>query len=143
MSAIRFKHGMSNHPVYHSWAAMKNRCQNENAEDYRWYGGRGIKVCERWLEGFENFRDDMLPTWAAGLTIERDDVNGNYELSNCRWATQLEQAHNKTNNVILDTPWGQMCLAEAAERVGIHATSLKERIDAGWSQDRLYSPKAA
>lgn len=74
---------------------MKARCYNPNRKDYSRYGGRGIKVCDRWLNSFENFRDDMLPTWKPGLTLDRRDNNGNYEPENCRWATSLEQEFNK------------------------------------------------
>lgn len=93
------KHGATSktHPlyrVYRTWRAMKSRCQNPFVASYPNYGGRGIMVCERWNK-FEAFRDDMAPSWKPGLTIDRIDPNGNYEPSNCRWATPLEQSANK------------------------------------------------
>lgn len=98
MNNNAFKHGFrsksGSHPVYNAWIGMKDRCYNTNVHNYQAYGGRGIKICERWMK-FENFRDDMFPTWQKGLSLDRIDVNGNYEPSNCKWATKSEQAKNR------------------------------------------------
>lgn len=91
-----YKHGMRDHAIYVAWRSMKARCQNPNHKSYTNYGGRGIVVCGRWLESFENFRDDMLATWKPRLTLDRyPDKNGNYEPGNCRWATWEEQNANR------------------------------------------------
>jgi len=79
--------------TYSSWEAMRSRCNNPNNPGYHWYGGRGIKVCERW-DDFDNFLWDMGER-PEGKTLDRIDVNGNYEKSNCKWSTPLEQTQNR------------------------------------------------
>lgn len=88
-------HGSRSHPIYNAWSAMIQRCTNSNHLSFINYGGRGITVCERWLDSFENFRDDMFPTWEEGLSLDRINVNGNYEPSNCRLATRTTQQRNR------------------------------------------------
>jgi len=88
-------HGMSRHPVYTgSWVGMKQRCLNPNAANYYCYGGRGIKICKRWLL-FKNFWNDMKSTWRPGLSLDRINNDGDYTPENCRWATRSEQQQNK------------------------------------------------
>ena len=85
-------HGLSGMPEYFVWKTMRQRCRNPNQHDYRWYGALGVKVCERW-DSFEAFFADMGP--ANGLTLDRIDPTGNYEPSNCRWASWEVQRANK------------------------------------------------
>ena len=91
-------HGLSRTPTYNSWCAMKQRCNYESGNAYKAYGAKGIKVCERWQEGFENFWEDMGPTYQRGLTIERKNNNAGYSKRNCKWATYKEQMNNKRNS---------------------------------------------
>lgn len=96
MSSNNIKHGMHNHPLYKVWSSMLNRCSREGASFYHQYGGRGIKVCERW-KLFENFYKDMGDR-PKGMTIDRINNDGNYELSNCRWVTHKENCQNRSNS---------------------------------------------
>lgn len=132
-------HRMCGHPAYQSWSGMKRRCQDPKLLNYKEYGARGISVCETW-QTFEGFWADMGPSWAPGLTIERNDNDGNYELGNCRWATMLEQAQNKRNSRLLDTPWGAITQSEAARRSGITAQIISSRRRAGWPPEALLLP---
>lgn len=87
------KHGMHKTSIYNIWDGMRQRCNNPNCKDYKNYGGRGIKVCDKWLK-FENFLEDM-GNRPKDMTIERLDNNGNYEISNCAWRSRAVQARNK------------------------------------------------
>lgn len=89
---MRTKHGACDTGAYRSWMAMLNRCRNPAATDYAYYGGRGISVCDRW-HNFSNFLEDMGER-PVEMTLDRKNVNGNYEPGNCRWATRSEQMQN-------------------------------------------------
>ncbi|MBT7930229.1 hypothetical protein HN682_10075 [Candidatus Peregrinibacteria bacterium] len=82
-------------PLYSTWLGMKQRCYRKNHRSYPNYGGRGIKVCSRWKNDYQAFEDDLLTTYKEGLTLDRENNDGNYEPENCRWATWEEQNSNK------------------------------------------------
>lgn len=89
------KHYRQTHPLYITWQSMRQRCSDPSTNSYEHYGGRGIKVCDRWLHSYKNFIADMGEKPTPDHSIDRIDVDGNYEPSNCRWATNAEQRMNK------------------------------------------------
>lgn len=134
--AATLKHGLSNHPLYDGWINMKQRCLNPDHKAYDRYGARGITVCERWMV-FENFAEDMLPTWSRGMTIERVDVNGNYEPENCIWATRRQQSRNQERTIKVEVGGVLMTVPEAAEKYGINSHTLRQRWHRGYRGDDL------
>jgi len=89
------KHGMQGTPIYEAWCGMKKRCYNKNYKDYNYYGGRGVTVCDRWKNSFVKFYQDMGDKPSKDYSLDRIDVNGNYEPSNCRWADKTTQSINQ------------------------------------------------
>jgi len=120
-------HGLRDHPMYRVWADMLSRCRSKTTKAWPNYGGRGISVCDRWLD-FSAFWADMSPTYRRGLTIERIDNDGNYEPSNCTWITHSAQARNRRTNRYVNTPWGCMTMAEASKRSGVDPGTLYNRL---------------
>lgn len=104
--AVKYSGSQRNHPLNSTWRGMKLRCNNPNFKQYYDYGGRGIKICDRWLEpngmGFKNFLSDMGKKPSPEHTLDRINVNGNYEPSNCRWADRFEQKRNQKNSFNTD-----------------------------------------
>ncbi len=129
-------HGQYGTPEYRAWAGMKVRCYDIRCPQYGDYGGRGIKICARWLgpEGFQNFFNDMGHKPSAEHSIDRIDVNGGYEPGNCRWATRKEQRVNQRNpRLKMLTYKGEtLTVTEWAERLGISNHTLGARIRRGW-----------
>ena len=138
--AARGSHGMGLHPALQQWHGAKQRVTNPKNKDWRNYGGRGITMCEHWLLRFENFWQDMGPSFEPGLQLDRRDNEGPYAPWNCRWATIKEQANNKRPNVKIQTPWGIMTIAEAADKAGLKRITVYKRFNRGWSESRLLDP---
>ena len=135
----RTTHGMKYTPEYVSWNAMKGRCLNKNDPAFKNYGGRGIKVCARWKKSFENFFADMGPRPSLDYGIDRINNNGNYEPSNCRWATAKEQSSNKRTTVLLTHNGLTLTMAEWARRLGITRTGLWQRLKTKTVEESLSS----
>lgn len=91
---INYQHRMSSHPLYHTWENMRQRCNNPKHTAYKWYGARGIKICERW-NNFKYFIDDVGEKPSDKHTLDRINNNGNYEPGNIQWSTQKEQLRNQ------------------------------------------------
>lgn len=117
---------------YISWKGMLKRCQNKKEKRYPNYGGRGIKVCERW-NSFAAFFEDMGPKPTSKHTIERKDVNGHYEKDNCRWATREEQYRNKTNSVFVTYKGQKLLLIDLVLQLGLNRNVVYQRLKLGWS----------
>lgn len=120
-------------PEWTAWTAIKRRCLNSNTPEYPNYGGRGISVCQRWLDKFENFYEDIGVRPSKKHSIDRIDVNGNYEPSNCRWATVSEQQNNRRNNVRLEFNGLEMTISEWAKRLRMNNSIIESRLRKGWS----------
>ena len=132
--------------TYVSWKAMRARCEKVTHHNFHNYGGRGIKVCERWLK-FENFLADMGER-PEGMTIERKETDGGYELDNCVWGTDSEQRHNRRDNVVLALNGLTDTVTNWAKRIGIDRRTIFSRLKIGWpiadtlmKPARKYAPK--
>ena len=141
--AAKFKHGATegnlHSPEYRSWTSMRNRCYWPKSNRYSIYGGRGITVCDRWRDSFENFFADMGPKPSSKHSIDRIDTNGHYEPTNCRWATFKEQARNKSNNRRVVYAGRDMTLRDLADDCGVSFAALKHRLDRGSTVDAAVS----
>lgn len=126
--SLLVQHGMSETRPYRIWQGMRERCTNPADKDYPNYGGRGIGVCAPWLESFQNFWNDMRHGYEDNLTLGRVRNSGPYSPENCRWETGRQQSNNKRNNVIVETPMGQMTLTQAARAYGLAVGTLHARI---------------
>jgi hypothetical protein len=127
-------HGGAKTRLYNIWVGMKQRCGNPKSEVYIYYGDRGIKICKDW-NGFVAFRTWALSNgYADNLTIDRINVNGNYEPSNCRWATMKEQGRNRRNNRFITIGQKTFCVAEWAKIYGVNPSLIHHRIKEGWDE---------
>lgn len=127
-------------PAYGCWKKMRDRCNNKASDHYSRYGARGITVCARW-DSFEAFLEDMGPRPSKEHSIDRVDVFGNYEPSNCRWATRKQQARNRAKHITTTINGKTVLAVDLAESIGIKADTIYKRIVNGWSeQDILRLP---
>lgn len=140
------KHGLHNTRFYGVWRDMKNRCIYKSSPDYPRYGGRGIIVSDRWRD-FNNFKHDMYKSYllhnevhgGKNTTLDRINNDGNYELSNCRWATQQEQQANKSNSKYVNYKGEKRLLMELASEFNIRVGLVHTRLYQGWDIEKTLS----
>lgn len=134
---------ISNKRLYGIWSNIKQRCTNSKSESYKDYGGRGISICEEWKNSSKKFVEWSLKNgYRDDLTIDRIDVNGNYEPSNCRWITNKEQQYNKRCNHRIYYNGEIKTVAEWSEKLGINSTTIITRLNRyGWSVERTLGEK--
>jgi hypothetical protein len=121
-------HGLTKSTEYGSWCAMKARCCNPKTPHFHLYGGRGITVCDRWLNSFENFLADMGAKPSKAHSLDRIDNSRGYEPGNCRWATGTMQCRNRRDNRVIEFGGAKRTVAEWAERLGVKYFTLMMRI---------------
>lgn len=132
---INESHGMTGTRIYKIWSGMHSRCKTTSATGYKNYGGKGIKVCQRW-ESFSCFLEDMgIPS--DGQSIERNDSSRDYEPGNCRWATRIEQNRNQSDLVYINYAGKRQCAAAWAEELGVQASTLIARRRNQWPDEKI------
>ena len=140
---LRVSHRGSKERLYGVWYGMKRRCCDANVDQYENYGGRGIKVCDEWANDYAKFRE-----WAYShgyddkkqpkdCTIERIDVNGNYEPLNCKWATSLEQQNNRRGSKYVTYNGETKTVAEWSRQIGVGGGAMYQQLDRGWADEKV------
>lgn len=134
-------HGCWGHPIFPVWSHLMSRCYNKKDKRFEHYGGRGISVCEHWHDP-NNFIENMYPSYERGLQLDRIDNDGNYEPSNCRWATPLIQQRNRGNVIRVTIGEKTLPLTEWCEINGVNPGTAHDRIRRGWSPEVAVTAKA-
>lgn len=136
-------HGLSNHPIYYIWCGIKQRCYDKNNNKYHRYGGRGIRICDEWLNDFEVFYNWAKDKWQPGLTIDRENNNDNYCPENCRFVNRVIQANNRHTNRIIEAFNQKKTLAEWSKDPNYpqnKVSTIRHRIDIlKWSPEDAIS----
>jgi len=132
-------HGMRNTGTYKTWSEMRQRCSNKNKDNYKYYGGKGVKVCKEWDASFNAFYRDMGER-PENHSIDRIDSSGDYTKENCRWSVRKEQARNKNNNRIIEYDGRALCLAEWAEIYDLRNATIWRRLSKGMTPPECFLP---
>lgn len=133
-------HGLSKTPEYRAWSQMIQRCINKNIRNYEDYGGRGIKVCQEWMESFQKFYEHIGPRPSSKHSLDRKNNDGNYEPGNVRWATGRQQMNNSRHAVKFLFQGEMLSMAEIARRVPMPYATLRARLMAyKWTLERSVS----
>lgn len=132
-------HNLCHTHIYKIWESIKRRCFLKNQKNYKNYGGRGITICDEWLNPENFYKWAIANGYKKGLSIDRIDVNGNYEPSNCRWATSVQQANNTRGNRYITYNGETHTIADWSRILGIKAGILYQRLGKGWSIERAFT----
>lgn len=146
VSNSSYKHGQASRrgqsKEYRAWAEIKQRITNPKAENYKYYGGRGIEVCPQWVNSFEVFLNDVGRAPSPSHSIDRIDVNGDYSPENCRWATKAQQMSNMRSNKFLTYDDMTFTQAEWGRKTGLGSLIILKRLKRGWTIERaLTTPR--
>lgn len=137
VSEHNIKHNKSNTRLFRIWCKLRDRCNNIKNDRYKDYGGRGIKVCDEWLKDFNSFYSWSIANgYKEGLSIDRINVDGNYEPNNCRWVTAKEQANNRRNNHYITYNNVTHTIEEWGNILNIKGKTIQARLSRGWSIER-------
>lgn len=136
------QHGLSRTPEYTAWIRMRRACYDKGNASYDDYGGRGIAVCDRWLNSFENFLADMGPRPSAEHSVDRMKNDLGYSPDNCRWATRSEQARNRRSSKMLEYNGETKTMADWAESFDIPYRLMKTRVRHGWPMEKIATQPA-
>ena len=141
----RLKHGKSNTRLFHIWCGIRERCYTKTRPEYKEYGGRGITICDEWNDfetfekwAFDNGYDESAPK--GECTIDRIDVNGNYESSNCRWISLTEQSDNRTNTIRLTYNGKTQTLLQWSKELNLNYKTMSTRYYEGWAVEEILNP---
>lgn len=127
--------------AYYCWMSMRNRCYNPKHVSYKDYGANGITVCKRWYDSYVDFIEDMGERPSNHYSVDRKDSKGNYEPSNCKWSTRIEQARNKSNNRMVSYNSETKCVSQWCEDLGLNFNLVRDRILKGETPEKAFSNK--
>ena len=132
-----FKHGLTKTPLFRTWSNAKSRCCDKNSTPFMDYGGRGITICEEWLNDFQAFYDWAMENgYKEGLTLDRIDNNKGYSPENCRWTTIKEQSNNRRSNKHLEFRGESKTISQWADTMGIDKETIYKRLKNGWEVEK-------
>lgn len=141
MKRVRLKHGLSYTPEYRAWQQMRLRCLDPKHAHYADYGGRGITICDRWVDSPQTFFGDMGPKPSPRHEVDRRDNNGNYTPDNCRWVLRKINDRNRRSNRVLVFRGETHALAEWCERLDLPCDTVRKRLEAGWSIEKALTKR--
>lgn len=134
---MNYKHNKTNTHLYDIWSNMKQRCYNTRCREYKYYGARGIQVCDEWRNDFMSFYSWAMDNgYKEGLSIDRIDSDANYEPGNCHWADRTTQNRNRRNCIVITYNGETHCLSEWCEILGLNYHTIKQRLYHNWSIEK-------